>query len=145
MKSNQNNTESPFCTNDWAILYIRILLGGALLLHNVIKMQDYNIVIDAYREMWGVGGATWYIAFSFVEVVCAFLLIIGRWVRSAAVVLILGTLAGMIIYFGGNSALIVELNAIYILLYLLLVISGGGYYSLDSVNWRRDKKRKDDL
>ncbi len=144
MKESQNNTESPFCTNDWAILYMRIVIGGVLLLHNVAKMQDYNIVIDSYHKMWGVGGATWYVGFSFVEVFCAFLLIMGRWVRSAAVVLILGTIAGMIIYFGGNSALTIEINALYILIYLLFVISGGGYYSLDSVSWRKVRRKKED-
>ncbi len=124
-------------TGDWAILYMRIVVGGALLLHNVAKMQSYNVVIEAYHQLWGVGGATWYVAFAFVEVVCAFLLIMGRWVRSSSVVLILGTLAGMIIYFRTNTSTAVELNSLYILIYLLFVITGGGYYSIDAARYRR--------
>ncbi len=145
MKESQNTTKSPPCTNDWAVLYLRIVIGGILLLHNVAKMQNYNLIIDSYHQMWGVGGATWYVAFSFVEVVCAFLLIMGRWVRSAAVVLILGTITGMIIYFGVEAARSIEINSIYILIYLLFVITGGGYYSMDAVSCRRVKKREDEL
>ncbi len=124
-------------SNDWALLYLRVVIGGALLLHNVAKMQDYNYIIEAYRSLWGVAGATWYVLFSFVEVTCAFLLIMGRWVRAASVVLILGTLAGMIIYFSVNALQSIELNALYILLYLLFVITGGGYYSLDSNYYKK--------
>ncbi|MFI3285667.1 MAG: DoxX family protein [Rikenellaceae bacterium] len=129
-------------TNDWAVLYLRVVVGGALLLHNVAKMQDYNYIIDAYRALWGIAGATWYIAFSFVEVACAFLLIMGRWVRSVAVVLILGTLAGMIIYFNINSSQSIELNALYILIYLLFAITGGGYYSLDANYYKKRFKKE---
>lgn len=137
MKKNQNISTSHSCRSDWAILYLRIVFGGILLLHNVSKMQDYNVVIESYHQLLGIGGATWYVAFSVVEVVCAFMLIIGRWVRPAAVVLILGTLAGMIIYFGLTSTQTIELNAIYILIYILFVITGGGYYSMDEVYCRR--------
>ncbi len=145
MEEGKNSNESLICANDWAVLYMRIVTGGALLLHNVAKMQDYNFIIDSYRQLWGVGGATWYVIFSFVEVVCAFLLIMGRWVRSASVVLILGTISGMMIYFGSNSALMIELNALYILIYLLFVICGGGYYSMDAARsgrWIRKTVRK---
>ncbi|MFI3332296.1 MAG: DoxX family protein [Rikenellaceae bacterium] len=138
MEDNQNRVTS----NDWTILYLRIVTGGALLLHNVAKMQNYNYIIDSYRELWGMGGATWYVAFSFIEVICAFLLIMGRWVRSAAAVLILGTLAGMIIYFGSNSSLMIELNALYILIYILFLIGGGGNYSIDANYKYRDYRAK---
>ncbi len=130
------------CNSDWAILYLRILIGGALLLHNVAKMQDYNYIITSYHTLWGIGGATWYVAFSFIEVLCAFCLIMGRWVRLSAVILILGTISGMIVYFGYNSPLLIELNAIYILIYLLFVITGGGFYSLDSTRIKRVMRRR---
>ncbi|MFR9523706.1 MAG: DoxX family protein [Rikenellaceae bacterium] len=142
MEEKQKNIDHTAHRGDWTVLYLRIILGGVLLLHNVAKVQDYNVVIEAYHQLWGVGGATWYVAFSFIEVVCAFLLIMGRWVRAAAVVLILGTIMGMIIYFGASSPIMIELNSIYILLYLLLLITGGGYYSLDSVGCRRFLRKR---
>ncbi|MFI3316060.1 MAG: DoxX family membrane protein [Rikenellaceae bacterium] len=136
MEESQNIRESPICKSDWAVLYLRIMIGAILLLHNVGKMQNYNEIINSYHQLWGVAGATWYVAFSLIEVICAFLLIIGRWVRLSSAVLILGTLAGMIFYFGLSTPLVIELNAVYILLYLLLVITGGGYYSMDRVRCR---------
>ncbi len=143
MKKSEKVIESAAYTSDWVVLYLRIIVGGALLLHNVAKMQNYNYIIDSYHQLWGVGGATWYVAFSFVEVFCAFLLIMGRWVRPTAIVLILGTLAGLIIYFGGASPQTLELNALYILIYILFAVTGGGYYSLDMVGPRRVKIEKD--
>ncbi|MFI3324440.1 MAG: DoxX family protein [Rikenellaceae bacterium] len=142
MENLQNSASAPKpYTNDWAILYLRIIVGGALLLHNVAKMQDYNMIIQNYHQMWGVAGATWYVTFSFIEVLCAFLLIIGIWVRTAAVVLITGTVAGMMIYFGASSPQGVELNAIYILIYLLFVATGGGYFSFETAKYRRTLRR----
>ncbi len=141
MTRKTKNSESRVGNSDWVVLYLRIIVGGALLLHNVAKMQNYNFIIDSYRQLWGVGSATWFVAFAFVEVVCAILLIMGRWVRSAAVVLVLGTAAGMIIYFEARSQQMIELNALYILIYLLLVITGGGYYSLDAASCRRWTRR----
>lgn len=142
MEKDQKNIVPAACRGDWALLYLRVVIGGVLLLHNVAKMQNYNVVIDSYHQLWGVGGATWYVLFSFVEVLSAFLLIMGRWVRATAVVLILGTVAGMIIYFGSASAATIELNAIYILLYLLFLISGGGFYSMDGVGLRHFRREK---
>ncbi|MFR9502883.1 MAG: DoxX family protein [Rikenellaceae bacterium] len=145
MKEKQKSTESSPYTNDWTILYLRIIVGGALLMHNVAKMQNYNVVIDAYHQLWGMGAATWYVAFSFVEVLCALLLIIGRWVRPTAAMLILGTIASMIIYYGTLSSLTIELNSLYTLIYILFFITGGGYYSFDFARQRRINRVEGDL
>ncbi len=127
----------PLYTSDWALLYLRIIVGGALLLHNVAKMQDYNTIISSYSSMWGIEGATWYIALSVIEVVAAFMLLIGFWVRSAAMVLIIGTISVMILYFRHSSPIFVELQSLYVMIYILFIITGGGYYSMDSARARR--------
>ncbi len=137
MALQSTDKSKPLCTSDWALLYLRIIIGGALLLHNVAKMQDYNTIISSYSSMWGIEGATWYIALSVIEVVSAFMLIIGYWVRTAAVVLIMGTVSVMILYFRYSSPIFVELQSLYVMIYILFLITGGGYYSMDRARARR--------
>ncbi len=136
-----DNGQKAFAASDWALLYLRIVVGGALLLHNVAKMQDYNVIISAYSQMWGVSGATWYVVLSGVEVVGAFMLIIGRWVRGASVMLIGGTMWTMILYFKSSTPLFVELQSLYVMIYILFLITGGGYYSMDRVRYYRRRSR----
>ncbi len=137
-------TQKPkyYHSSDWALLYLRIVVGGALLLHNVAKMQDYNTIISSYSSAWGLSGATWYVALSAIEVIAAFMLIIGYWVRSAAMMLIVGTVSIMILYFRFSSPLFVELQSLYVMLYILFLITGGGYYSMDRARARRRLTRQ---
>ncbi len=106
-------------------------MGGALLVHNIAKMQDYNTIINAYPSLGGIGGATWYILLSFIEVICAFMLIMGYYVRLAAIALILGTISVMTLYFKNGSPLFIEMQAINVFIYIFFIFTGGGLYSID--------------
>lgn len=124
-------------TLDLAQLYLRIVIGGMLLLHNIDKQQHYNEIIDSYPSMDGIGGATWFLLFSVVESVAAVMLIVGWRIRLASTALILGTIIAMTLYFPQPSTVTLELRGIYVFLYIYIFIAGGGLYSLDQI---RDTK-----
>lgn len=121
---------------DIAQLYLRIIIGGMLILHNIYKMQNYNEVISSYPAIDELSGRFWHVAFATVESVTAIMLIIGWRVRLAASTLIIGTILAMLIYFPSPSAEDFELKAIYTFIYIYVLITGGGLYSLDSVQNR---------
>lgn len=118
---------------DIAQLYLRVIIGGVLILHNINKMQNYNEVISNYPMMDGLSGRFWYVVFASLESITAIMLIIGWRVRLAASILIGGTILAMLIYFPSPSMEDFELKAIYTFIYIYILIAGGGLYSFDSV------------
>ncbi len=116
-----------------ALLALRLIIATIILLHNISKLQEYNQIIEGYESMWGIGGALWFLLIASVEVGCALLIIIGLWVRFAAGVLLTGSVAIIAAYFHSLSTLEVELQGLYSVIYIVLLIGGGGLYSLDSL------------
>ncbi len=137
MKQSVKENRKFFRQKEWAILYLRVAVGGSLLLHNVAKMQDYNFIITSYHRYWGMAGATWFVILSAVEVTSAFMLIMGYRVRLAASALIVGTITALAVYFNDSTAMLLNLQILYVFIYIFFLITGGGLYSFDYSRSRR--------
>ena len=74
------------------MLYLRLFLGGVILLYNIGNIQDYNEIIDSYPSLLFLGNTVSFGVVTVVEVVAALLLMIGFRVRFAAVAVALGLL-----------------------------------------------------
>ncbi|MFI3258919.1 MAG: DoxX family protein [Rikenellaceae bacterium] len=118
-------------TIDTALLYLRIVVGGMLLLHNIGRMQDYNTIIENYHSVEGIASPVWFLLFGLVESVAAVMLIVGWRVRLASIALVVGTILVLTLYFPNASMSEVEIHGIYTFIYIFLFISGGGLYSMD--------------
>lgn len=118
-------------TLDIAQLYLRISVGGMLLLHNINKFQNYNTIIMEYPQLEGVSSAFWFYLFEGVEAAAAVMIIIGWHIRFATAALIVGTILALTIYFPLPSMVDLELRGVYAFIYIYLFISGGGIYSFD--------------
>ncbi len=114
---------------DWAVLYMRMLAGGALLLHNIGKIQNYNKVVSSYPTPPGIGSAAMLVIASLVEVLLAVCIVMGLRVRTAALLLALGAVLRMVQY--GFAELGPSLP--WLGIFVFLVISGGGLYAFDGV------------
>ena len=77
-------------STDWAVLYLRLFLGGVILLYNIGNIQDYNEIIDSYPSLLFLGNTVSFGVVTVVEVVAALLLMIGFRVRFAAVAVEIG-------------------------------------------------------
>ena len=112
---------------DWAILYLRLFIGTIILLHNVGKMQAYNEIINYYPS-WGIFGSAFiFVAIATIEVLCAISLMLGYKVRLSAAIMAASLLISLLFLFPGKGFGTSELLFVY------LVISGGGVYSLDAL------------
>ncbi|MFI3248930.1 MAG: DoxX family protein [Rikenellaceae bacterium] len=118
-------------TLDIAQLYLRIAIGGMLILHNIGKMQNYNEIISNYPDLEGLPASFWFVVLASLESISAIMLIIGWRVRLAATILIAQTILALLIFFPSPSTENLELNAIYTFIYIYILISGGGVYSMD--------------
>lgn len=114
---------------DWAVLYLRLFTGAAMLFHNIGKMQNYNEIIDSYPSLLYIDPAAVFVIVTVAEVLLSVFIIMGLWVRMSALLMVTGILLAFAWGgFGAGSLLFVWLG-----IYVFLVISGGGLYGFDEV------------
>lgn len=114
---------------DWAVLYLRLFTGAAMLFHNIGKMQNYNEIIDSYPSLLYIDPAAVFVIVTVAEVLLSVFIIMGLWVRMSALLMVTGILLAFAWgEFGAGSLLFVWLG-----IYVFLVISGGGLYGFDEV------------
>lgn len=112
---------------DWAVLYLRLFIGAVMLFHNIGKIQTYNEIIDSYPSWLYLSNAAVFVIVTLAEVLFSVLIILGLWVRMAALVLALG----MVLMFAWGRFGAGEVEFMWLGIYVFLVISGGGIYGYD--------------
>ena len=120
---------------EMAILFLRVFIGGVMLLHMIGKLQDYDNYVLNFQSIVGLNHATSVALPIYFEGLFAVMIIMGGGTRLAAALmaivmivsiceaLMLGTVTD------GES----KLEFIYIGIYITLVISGGGRYAISSM------------
>lgn len=121
-----------------ALLLLRLTFGGLMLVnHGLPKMQKLMAGGEIkFADPIGIGmEASLYLAV-FAEVICAFLLIIGAFTRFATVPLIITMLVAIFIVHGGDPFGDIEGALLFLMPYICLLITGAGWYSVDSLRNR---------
>lgn len=118
-----------------AILFLRIFIGGVMLLHMVGKLQDYDNYILNFQTILGFNQATSFALTIFFEGMFAAMIIMGTGTRLAAMMMaVVSTLALWEIFLSGEiTSEMAKLQFLYMGIYITLVISGGGKYALSSM------------
>ena len=75
---------------DIALLYLRLFVGGVVLLHNVGKLQTYNEIIEGYPALLFDSPTLTFAVFSILEVAFAMMIMCGLWVRFSSFLMALG-------------------------------------------------------
>lgn len=117
---------------DSAILFMRIFIGAMMLTHGIGKLQNYNAIVDSFPDPLGIGSAVSFAIITFVEVGCSVLIIMGLFTRLATLPLIFGMFVATFIAFPDKSFAAGELSFVYMGIYIMLLISGGGRYAIDA-------------
>ena len=113
-------------STDWAVLYLRLFLGGVILLYNIGNIQDYNEIIDSYPSLLFLGNTVSFGVVTVVEVVAA---------------LALGLLVALVYALPAENMDRVGLLFVLFGQALALVVSGGGYFALDGVRLSDSSQR----
>ena len=119
-----------------AILFLRMFIGGVMLLHVVGKMQTYsNLVID-YPSYLGFSSATSLSLTIILQSLSAALIMIGVGTRLAAAAMLVATLLSMGDLMSLEEITIedLKLDFLYVGIYITLIISGSGTYGFN-VPW----------
>lgn len=122
---------------DMALLYLRLFVGGVVLLHNIGKLQTYNEIIDGYPALLFDSPTLTFAVFSILEVAFAMMIMSGLWVRFSSFLMALGMFLSIFVVVPTAGMTAGTLQFIYMGIYIFFVISGGGRYSFDSMLWGR--------
>ena len=112
------------------LLALRLLLGTLLMLHGVDKLIDYALLSDNFPDPIGMGSQISLIQVIFAELFCAAAFLLGLLYRLALIPMII---AMAVAFFSFPQATLAEgeLAFLYLLLFIMLYISGPGKYSID--------------
>ena len=120
---------------EMAILFLRVFIGGVMLLHMIGKLQDYDNYVLNFQSIVGLNHDTSFALSIFFEGLFAVMIIMGVGTRLAAslmaIVMIVSICEALMLgtVTDGES----KLEFIYIGIYITLVISGGGRYAISTM------------
>lgn len=114
------------------LLSERVLLGGLLLSHGLLKVARFGTLAQTFPDPLGVGSTTSLLLAVFAEVLCSIALIAG-FLHRLALVPIMFTM-GMAFFHihAADPFAVKELAFVYMVMAVLLFLAGPGRFSLDS-------------
>ena len=118
---------------DSAILFMRIFIGAMMLTHGIGKIQNYNAIVNSFPDPLGIGSAASFTLITLTEMGCSVLIIMGLFTRLATLPLIFGMYVATFIAFPEKTFAEGELSFVYMGIYIMLLVSGGGRYALDAL------------
>lgn len=130
-------------TADKATLFLRLFIGALLFTQAITKSQDYPLLEGEYPAIWGLTAAEVVSLIGVLEAVAGAMITVGLLTRVVSGVMAVVMLAAAFFFFPSQTFDQGELKVVYAGIYITLIISGGGRYSLDSTlpllwsSWRR--------
>ncbi|MFP9100665.1 DoxX family protein [Flavobacterium sp. RHBU_24] len=126
--------------NSLALLMVRIVVGGLMLTHG---LQKYYMLIEGapvkFPDPINIGAGPSLVLAVFAELVCSALLIIGFATRLITLPLIINMAIIVFVVHSRKGLEVQELPILYLLIYVLLLITGSGKYSVDRLIPRKKK------
>lgn len=126
------------------ILAVRVVFGILFFMHGVDKLSNFNEIVGQYPDVLGFGSYMTLMVTIFCEFCCSLFLISGLLVRIMTIPMII---AMGVAFFDIHDAILPEgeLALIYLIVFIILYITGPGRYSADYlIDTRLKKERKED-
>ena len=114
-----------------SLLVLRLASGGFMLTHGVPKMQRILSGEMKFGDPLGLGSEVSLVMVVFAEFLCSILIILGLGTRLAAVPLIFAMAVAAFIAHAGDPFGRKEMALLYMVAFIVLLLSGGGKFSLD--------------
>ena len=123
------------------ILLLRIVFGVLFFTHGLDKMMNFTELVNVYPSVFGFGSYMTLMVTIFCEFCCSLFLIAGLIVRIMTVPMIV---AMAVAFFDIHDALFPEgeLSLIYLIVFLILFITGPGRFSVDYLIDSRIQKER---
>ncbi|MDN3606936.1 DoxX family protein [Kaistella yonginensis] len=138
-----SSTKDHPAVNNIIMLLVRIFVGVAMIiLHGLPKLQKFMAggEIQFYNFL-GLGSNTTLILAILVELICAFLIMIGLFTRAASLLLILVMAVAAIAVHAADPFTIKESSLLYLSLFALIFSFGPRKFSIDNMIAKRRESR----
>ena len=114
------------------LFILRILFGALLMMHGVGKLLDFQELAPVFPDPLGIGSKWSLVLAIFAEMFCSIGFILGFLYRLCLIPMLISMFTAFFYVhqgnvFGGESAFI------YLIVFLLMFITGPGKYSVDNV------------
>src|SRR5690606_8432778 len=117
---------------DSVLLIARVVIALLMLVHGLPKLgMLFSGDPVAFPGVMGMSPEFSLLLAVFAEVACSFLILIGLGTRLAVIPLIITMLVAVFIAHAGDPFAKQEMGLHYLLVYVMLLITGSGKYSLD--------------
>ena len=126
------------------ILVLRVFFGILFFMHGLDKLTNFNQLSDTYPSVFGFGSYMTLMITIFAEFACSMFLIVGLLVRITVIPMIA---AMAVAFFDVHDGMMPdgELSLIYLILFIILYVTGPGRYSVDyliDTKFQKEKRRK---
>ena len=115
------------------LLVVRIFFGIMFLTHGYDKLMAHATMANLFFDPIGLGSAISFWMVVFAELVCSLALIFGILQRVALIPMIISMAVAFFMIHGDAPFAVKELSFIYLMVFVLLFITGPGRYSFDAV------------
>ena len=112
------------------ILALRLFFGILFFSHGLDKMMNFNLLVDNYPSVFGFGSYMTLMVSIFCEFCCSLFLIAGLLVRLTVIPMMI---AMAVAFFDVHDGMFPEgeLALIYLIMFIILYITGPGKFSID--------------
>ena len=126
------------------ILFVRLFFGVLFFMHGLDKLTNFNELSETYPSVLGLGSYMTLMITVFCEFACSLFLMVGLMTR---IILIPMMAAMAVAFFDIHDGMMPEgeLALIFMIVFLVLFMTGPGRYSLDFLIDSKAKKDKEQL
>lgn len=118
-------------------LLLRLIFGGLMIPHGYAKLTHFAEYQSNFMNLLGLGTAVSLSLAIFAELGCSILLVLGLFTRPALVPLVITALVIVFMAHGGEIMGDGEHGFLYLGVYLSLLLTGPGQYSIDQLLFGR--------
>jgi putative oxidoreductase len=126
-----------------ALLIGRVGFSGLMLTHGYPKlMQLFSGEPVSFASVLGLSATVSLVLAVFAEFICSVFIIFGYYTRLAAIPLIVTMTVAAFHIHGDDPLSVKEKSLLFLLFYVMLLLTGAGKYSIDHMVLKRKKKKQ---
>lgn len=123
---------SKLVSAHYSVLLLRVGAGGLILTHGLPKLIKVFSGDFSFYDPLGLGPELSLILSAFAEGICGICIAIGLGTRLAAIALIINMSTAFFVVHASDPFAVKEKAMLYLLMFVVLLITGSGKFSLDA-------------